>query len=637
MAIVTLIVCFTCILLSLGIKYTESKKELIIYAVLIFSAILVGITEFSSMLHLLNYSFLFISWSLISLILIIYLYTKKEKVKRFVSTSKIDIKFKLSQATKTEKAFLIICCAILLAIFFQAILYPPNTWDAMAYHMARITSWVSHQSLAHYRTSYTTQLFQPPFAEYVIMNFDILCKSDVFSNISQFLFLLFSLVTMTAISGLLGLSKPYKIIAIILGVTIPEVILQAASTQNDLTEGFFIITACFFAIKIIKEPKLKYYVFAGLAVGLALLTKGIAYVYIPPMLLLLAFIIIVQGFKTKNHAYLKYSLAAIIVVAGINLGHFVRNYNLTYNILGVDKAESKLFSNQKMNAGLLASNVIKNAGLHTGIIFFKPAAVFTNKIIHNLHDIAGINVNDPATNILNVTFSTITGTAGEDGSPNPFHLLFILVSLALVGFNLFRGNRNGVAIFIAASLVLQYLGFCAYLKWQPWHSRLHVPLFLMAVPLICYCMQSNLWFRSVFYWVSPFILIYALLVIRYNDNRPFSLTLGSKNRYEKYFIVNSSLYPEYDEIHNSLFISGKKNIGLLLKANDWEYPLFKDCFTREINPIYLAVNNFSKNIAADTSKIDCIVSTTVNKPFIDFEGKRYTNITNSHKIIWMYQ
>ncbi len=637
MAIIILLICFICIFLSHGINHAACKKELIIYSVLTFSAILVGITEFSGLLHRLNYNFFFISWSFVTISFIIYLYIQKKRVKVFVNTSKIEIKLKLSQTNKTENAFLIASGILLFLVFLQSMLYPPNNWDAMAYHMARITSWVSHKSLVHYRTDYTPQLFQPPFAEYVIMTFGILCRNDVFSNTSQFFFFLFSLVTLIAIIQLLKLNRPYKIIVIVLGITIPEVILQSCSTQNDLTEGFFIITTCFFVIKIIQKAQLKDFVFAGIAVGLALLTKGTAYIYLSPMLLLLGIIIPAQVFKTKKYSPLKYALIAIIIAIGINSGHFVRNYKLTHSILGVDKSESKLFSNQKMNAGLLASNIIKNAGLHTGIIFVKPVAVFTNKIIYKFHEIAGINVNDTATNISNVKYSTITGTSGEDGSPNPFHFLFMLVALVLIGLHLFKGKRNYAVVFIAVSLIVQFLFFCIYLKWQPWHSRLHIPLFLMAVPLMCYAMSINLWFRRVFYWLSPLMLFYALLVILYNDNRPFSRTLLFEDRYKKYFIVNSALYPEYNKINNRLQNSGYKNIGLMLKANDWEYPLFKDCFSKDLNPIYIAVDNFSKKAYADTIRPDCILSTRGNKAFLDYKGKRYSNKTAENKIIWLYE
>jgi 4-amino-4-deoxy-L-arabinose transferase-like glycosyltransferase len=313
------------------------------------------------LLHRLNYQFVFISWAIITFVLIFYMYLNNKKARHFVTSLKPDLKEKLTGLTKLQTALLIASAIILLLIFIQALLYPPNNWDAMTYHMARITSWISHQSLSHYPTDITRQLYQPPFAECVVMNFGILIHSDIFSNTVQYFFLLFSAITIVSLIETFGLNQQYKIIGVALGITIPEVTLQASSTQNDIVVAFFIIITFLFVIKTIKEQRLSNFVFIGLATGLGVLTKGTAYIYLPPILLLLGIIVLIQLFKTKNYQYLWYPLIAVFLVAGLNAGHYSRNYKLTHNFLGVDKAESKLYSNQKMNAGLLLSNIIKNA------------------------------------------------------------------------------------------------------------------------------------------------------------------------------------------------------------------------------------------------------------------------------------
>jgi 4-amino-4-deoxy-L-arabinose transferase-like glycosyltransferase len=637
MGIVILLVCFICIFLSLGISTKiSSKKELLIISALSFSAIVVFITEALSLLHRLNYQFLLIGWSLITLALIVYLYLNNQKARDFTANLWIVIRKKLADLTITDKIFLATASLILLLIFAAALIYPPNNWDSMTYHMARITSWISHQSLSHYPTDITRQLYQPPFAEYVIMNFGILSRGDIFSNTVQLIFLLFSIVTLVSVVELFGLNRQYKIIAIVLAITIPEVILQAASTQNDIVVAFFIISAYFFAIKTIKEPHLKNYVFIGLSTGLGLLTKGTAYIYLPPVLLLFGIIVLIQLFKTKNYHYTWHSLIAVFIVIGLNAGHFSRNYRLTHSILGIDKAESKLYSNQKMNPGLLFSNVVKNAGMHTGVMFIKPAAVFSNKVIYKLHQLAGIDINDTTVSYRGMKYSTISRTTDEDGSPNPFQLLFIIISLLLIAYDFFRGRRNIMVTALWAILLLQVIFFCLYLKWQPWHSRLHIELFLIAVPLICYCLSLHTWFKKALYWLSPMLLAYALLTVLHTDRRPFS-NMMFRPAYEKYFIGNVPLYAEYNAINSIVQKSPYKNIGLIFGVDDSEYPLFSQCFSRQINPVYINVDNFSKADYADPVKIDCIISTTVNKPFIDFKGRNYLNKTPGNKIIWLYK
>ncbi|MCR8561304.1 glycosyltransferase family 39 protein [Mucilaginibacter sp. BJC16-A38] len=637
MGIAILLFCFISIFLSLGISAKMiSKKELLIVSALSFSAIVVFLVEVLSLFHQLNYQFLLIGWSVTTLALIIFLYRNNQRTRDFTSDLWIATRQKISDLTKADKALFTASTLILVLVFIAAIIYPPNNWDAMTYHMARITSWVSHQSVAHYPTDITRQLYQPPFAEYVIMNFGILCRSDVFSNLVQFISLLFSVITVVSIVEQFGLNRQYKIIAIVLSVTIPEVLLQAGSTQNDIVVAFFVLTAFLFAVKTIKQPMFKNYLCLGLATGLALLTKGTAYIYLPPVLLFFGIIVVIQLLKTKNYWSLGYSFAAIVIVIGLNFGHFSRNYQLTHNILGVDKAESNMYSNQKMSAALLASSIVKNAGMHTGVMLFKPAAIFSDKVIHRLHQIAGLDINDTAVNYRNLKYTTITLTTDEEGSPNPFHFILIIISTVLIIYNLLNGRRNVIVTSLLAILLLQAIFFCYYLKWQPWHSRLHIEMFLIAVPLICYCLSLYSWFRKAFYWLSPLLMIYALLVVLHTERRPFSNKMFQPG-YQKYFIGNIPIYNEYNSINSIVQKSSYKNIGLIFGVDDWEYPLFSRCFSRQLNPLYIGVNNFSKSAKADMVKIDCIISTTANKPFIDYEGKRYVNTSVKNKIIWFYK
>ena len=637
MGIIILLFCFISIFLSLGISTKISgKKELLIISALSFSAIVVFLTEISSLLHRLNYQFLLAGWSLLTVALIIYLYLNNQKTRDFTTNLWVDIEKKLAYLTKTDKIFLTASGIILLLIFVAALVYPSNNWDSMTYHMARITSWVSHQSLAHYPTDITRQLYQPPFAELVIMNFGILSRSDNFSNTVQFIFLLFTIITIISIVELLGLNRTYKIIAIVLAVTIPEVILQGSSTQNDIVVAFFILTSLLFTIKSIKEPCLKNYVVIGLCTGLGLLTKGTAYIYLPPILLLFGIIVLKQLIKNRNYHYLWYALVAMVITIGLNAGHFSRNYKLTYNILGTDQAESKLYANQKMSPTLLFSSVIKNAGLHTGVMFIKPAATFSDKVIYKLHDAMGIDINYTTVNYRDLKYSAGTLITDENGASNPFHFLLIAAVMFLVVYNFLKGRRDIKVILLFLIILLQGLFFCYYLRWQPWHSRLQIPLFLIAIPIICYCININSGFRKIFYWLSPAILIYALLVIFHSTQRPYSKQMFAK-RYAKYFTGNITLCDEYTGITESMQKSGYKNIGLILGIDDWEYPFFTQCFSRQINPVYINVDNFSKAAPSVQVNIDCIVSTTVNKAFIDYKGRRYANKLARNKIVWLYE
>jgi hypothetical protein len=301
MAIIILLACVISVFLGIGMlaSSTTNKKEILIIAAISFFAVLVVITEFLSALHQLTFSGIFVVWSVVLFATLLLLYFKKSNTVIFIKSCRQSLRKALTGLTGFEKFLLFFTAAILLLTFIQGILYPPNNWDSMTYHMARIASWISHRSLAHYPTHIIRQLYQPPFAEYVIMHVDVLNRTDYFSNSVQFIFLLLSIISIVLIIENFGLSRRYKIIAIVLAVTIPEVILQAASTQNDVVVSFFIITSWYFGLKTISDGQLKYFVALGITIGLCLLTKGTAYVYLFPILLLWGIRVLIVLFKTK--------------------------------------------------------------------------------------------------------------------------------------------------------------------------------------------------------------------------------------------------------------------------------------------------------------------------------------------------
>src|SRR5689334_10874329 len=63
---------------------------------------------------------------------------------------------------------------ILLLIGVVAVVAPPNSTDALTYHLARVTQWIQQRSVAPYATSVTRQIFMPPWAEYVALHWQVL-------------------------------------------------------------------------------------------------------------------------------------------------------------------------------------------------------------------------------------------------------------------------------------------------------------------------------------------------------------------------------------------------------------------------------------------------------------------------------
>ncbi len=95
-----------------------------------------------------------------------------------------------------------------------------------------------------------------------------------------------------------------------------------------------------------------------------------------------------------------------------------------------------------------------------------------------IHRALGIDIDDPATTWRWSTFGPPVNANHEANAPNRWHLALLI---ALACFAAYR--RDWRRTMYAASLLCGFVAFCGYLKWQPFFSRLLLPLFVMASPL----------------------------------------------------------------------------------------------------------------------------------------------------------
>lgn len=650
MAICILLVCFAVTFLSLNILQGQesSKREVLISAVLVLSVFTVIITEVLSYFNAIRFDHVLLSWAIVTFINIVFIYiNKKTTVKYLVSIKNRSLAIYRS-LTGSEKFWLSATGVILLLVLAQGIIYPPNNWDSLDYHLGRITSWVSHGSIEHFPTHIFYQVYQPPFAEYVIMHFGLLARNDYFSAGVQLCFLLFVLVTLTLIIKKLGLPRRYQVLAIAFSALIPEVLLQASSTQNNIVESFFVITAYYFTLRAVDENKFKNYFLLGIAVGIAFLTKATAYIYLLPVLIFFGVNVLVKAFGKRNFKSLWYAAMVLFIALAINFRQYQRNYNLDGNIFGTPQEEMNTYTNAKMNPLLLLSNLVKNAGLHMATMGSVKPGVLSDTVIHKLNEMAGINVNSSDNNFANAAYHVPNGGANhEDAAPNPIHFLLLIIAFALTVFHFFKNRRNALAMQLLCIVLLQAIVFCWVLKWQPWNTRMHVQFFLLSAPLFCYAVSISGVLRKISYAAMPVILLYGFVLVLHNSTRPYLVITNQKpylsmapvfeSRYEKYFANKPELYPEYKAVNDAIKTANYTNIGLIIGYNDWQYPLFTDCYSKHINPIHLLVHNASKSIANVFTDVNCIVSTTINKPFIDYKGKRFYNTDAKNKYIHLYK
>jgi hypothetical protein len=420
---------------------------------------------------------------------------------------------------------LVVCPLIVIAAY-----YPPNTADSMAYHLPRIEYWIQNGSISHYPTMIKTQLFCHPFAEYILLHFRLLSGGDFLYNFLQFFCMICSTILVALIAKIFGADYKFQIIAALLALTIPMGLVQSTSTQNDLVAAFFLISFVYFCLDLLLRKNQNRFgtnvAFAAISISLGMLTKLTNATFSAPFCFWFLYLF-VQKFKFK---IFRAALIAIPIFLSINSPFYVRNYNLTGNILGADELVVEM-GNQSMNLWFSASNLIKNIGLHVAIPI-QRVNDFMSKIIYKIHNIFGVDPNEPATTFhgikYNVMFFMDEGRAG-----NTILMFLILVSIAFFVFCALSKKRNDatVAIYMLCIVVSMFL-FSGIFKSQIWHSRLQLPIFVLACPAVAVFLKTIFENRSVFanrffrYSIYVFFVLFGLSFFP-NQKRIFFVLFGA--------------------------------------------------------------------------------------------------------------
>ncbi len=388
---------------------------------------------------------------------------------------------------------------------------PPNTWDSMTYHMSRVVHWIQNGSVANYPTHILRQLYQSPLAEFAIMQVQILSGGDRFANFIQWFSMIGSALGVSLLAKQFGASLRGQIFAAVISVTIPMGILQGSSTQNDYVISFWLVCFTYFVILLKEKDKPLYALAAGVGLGLSILTKPTAYIFAFPFMAWVSLSLI----KSRHARGLLQIILIVIVAFVINLGHYTRSYDLFGSPLGPGQdGDSYKFSNDIFTLSSVTSNVIRNIGLHISTPSDQVNA-FLEKGIYNVHRVIGIDPNDPRTTWTDTEFHIIPLSYNEDLAGNPLHLLLIMVSISILVLQQQKKDTIYYFVCLAGAFIL----FSLYPKWQPWHSRLHLPLFILWSSLVG-LMLSQLRIQWIANLCIVILLVGALPYVLNNSTRP---------------------------------------------------------------------------------------------------------------------
>jgi hypothetical protein len=604
----------------------------ILFAGVVWGLLLTTITELLSIFNLLNFSFILGAWSILLVIgLLILAFSGKKFLFHFH-----DLHF--SNIPKFELLLMIYLFLMITTIGVIAWVAPPNTWDSMTYHMSRVMHWIQDGSIAFYPTHILRQLHQNPWSEFAVLHFQVLVGNDRFANFVQWLSMVGSILGVSLLAKELGLAIRGQVISATICATIPMGILQGSSTQTDYVISFWLVSFIYFILLLRKDISIVNVIGAGGALGLGCLSKATMYIFAFPFMVWLGFSLLRKG-KSRNALY----IGLILLIAFVtNLGYYIRNYELYNSPLGPgSEGPGYVYTNDLYSLPSITSNVLRNVGLHLGTPW-SPVNSKLNRAVYIIHNIIGISPNDPRTTWTGTEFRVARINFHEDTAGNLIHLLLVVASL--IAFIIMRPLEKGLGIY-AFSIIFAFILFCAYLRWQPWNSRLQLPLFVLFAPFISLSI-SRIQNRGISNIIILLIILAALPWVFYNQSRPIlgRNSILATSRIEQYFRNNSSLYAPYLGATQYLSDIHCSEIGIITGQDDWEYPLWvllrndmgEKIHIESVNVTNISQREQDKNYQ-ELKKMCAIIVLNTKPPHTIFIGNINYEQTWSENNVYLYK
>lgn len=492
---------------------------------------------------------------------------------------------------------------------FIAVFSPPNSADAMAYHMPRVLYWAQQRSVSSFPTPYFNQIMLQPLAEYFMLHTYLLSGGDHFVNLVQWFGSIAGMIGVSSIAGLFGAGRRGQIYAALFCATLPNGILQASGAKNDYLLAALLVAVAYFALRWLQENGRQDVAALSASLALALFTKATAYLYAPCLLI---GIFLPRFLQTRSRLPRAAVVCAVCILA-INGPLYRRNYSLSGSPLGYDSAQGDGrfgWRNEHFGWRVTVSNVLRNASQQFGGRSQRWNQGVYNVVVR-VHRWIGADVNDPATTWRWEQFEPPRNANHEADGPNRWHLLLSAAALIALAWQA-RRRRSIALLSYTAGVALGFVAFCFYLKWQLFTSRLFLPLFVLAAPVagvlgerlrpavlqavLCLFLLNNSKPYLLENWVRPLKGPHSLLKTRRDDN--YFSDMGQP-------VDQASFVKSVDLVA----ASGCSYVGVDTNEFQVEYPVL--ALLRERNPgvrfVHTGVTNASARFYSPSAPQPCAV------------------------------
>ncbi len=411
-------------------------------------------------------------------------------------------------------------------------LYPPNNADSHAYHLARVEHWIQNRSVAHYATHYLAQIELAPLSSYNFTHLHLLSGgSDRLDGYIQWYSVLVCIVGAAELARLFGAGRSVQIVTAVLCATIPSLILEATSTQNNDFTAAVGVTVFVILLSWTPAPGwIQRAVLLGFVTGLTVLAKGTLPMLIAPSAALLGIVVLRKETLGRGFADGFLQITRIVsisaVCAVVVVGPFVGRNIALFGAPTGPVSRSTVSYQLTLNAAVanIARSVAANYMIGNGVSGLD--SMVSHVVLGwsaRLYKRMGIAPEDPryfmGTQSEFQTHDYSFASRNEGCGANPWHITLSGLTLLILGIGAVRCRREyslpfifGIALFCGFAL------FTGIARWSIYAVRYQIPFFVGFCPLIGIALGSL--HRFLLNGAGFVAMLACLSQLIYNVNRP---------------------------------------------------------------------------------------------------------------------
>lgn len=459
-------------------------------------------------------------------------------------------------------------CTLAALLSLIALATPSSNYDSQTYHIPRVYHWIQNQSVEHYPSAELRQISLAPGAEYFLLATVLLTGNDAWFNCAQLFSAILSLCALEILFRQFGpTSREWRGLLVVLALTLPQGALESITTQNDYLLAYWCLVVLVFCGDCTDQWRWKGTVRSlaiGTGLGLAMLTKSLALVYVLPWVVLYGIRQIKRTTVQACCLQLLYLTAAFLLIMAPNLLRNVRTYQ---SPLG-DRDLSRSLQMQRFSPSIFMANVVMNLGMHAPPR--KPGKFFEayEQGLFILLEGLGVEPGKPLISFESQPFRLSRDPISEDAASCFFHLWLTLLAVLVAATTRTRGLSGKTHV---ACLGMSFATYCILLRWQIWATRFQIFYFLAAVPFIVTIIRSLPIGAKMRTPLGLILWSWCVSILLTNERRPvLSSDYWKSSWNDRYFVGFPHYREDLEAVAQLLSDQRSGSIGLVVGRNSPE-------------------------------------------------------------------